>query len=103
MRLAVEEKIQKWLAENPGERLPGTGSPLDLDEYFRWPEDMRLAYSLLKGSGHIPEEVELLRDLADLKQRLQRCTDPIGKKDLQRFIEEKEVALNLKIERARRR
>ena len=45
VRLAIEELIQKWLAENPNERLPGAGQPLDLDEYFRWPEDLRLAYS----------------------------------------------------------
>ncbi len=98
MRLAIEEIIQKWLAENPGERLPGAGSPLDLDEYFRWPEDMRLAYSLLKSSGHVPEEVQLLREIGELKQRLAK-----GRKDLERRIQEQEVALNIKLERHRRR
>ena len=103
MRAAIEELIQKWLAENPGERLPGAGQPLDLDEYFRWPEDLRLAYSLLKSSGHVPEEVELLREISQLKQRLATATDPIGRKDLQRRIQEQEVALNVKLERHRRR
>ena len=80
VRLAIEELIQKWLAENPNERLPGTGQPLDLDEYFRWPEDLRLAYSLLKNSGHVPEEVELLREIGQLKKRLAESNDELEQK-----------------------
>jgi hypothetical protein len=103
MRLAIEELIQKWLAENPNERLPGAGQPLDLDEYFRWPEELRLAYSLLKSSGHVPEEVQLAREIDDLKQRLAKATDAAGRKDLERRIQKQEVALNIKLERHRRR
>jgi hypothetical protein len=103
MRLAIEELIQKWLAENPNERLPGAGQPLDLDEYFRWPEELRLAYSLLKSSGHVPEEVELLREIGELKQRLAKAIDTAGRKDLERRIQEQEVALNIKLERHRRK
>ena len=103
MRLAIEELIQKWLAENPNERLPGAGQPLDLDEYFRWPEDLRLAYSLLKNSGHVPEEVELLREISQLKQRLAESTDEFSRKELQRRVQEQEVALNIKLERHRHR
>jgi hypothetical protein len=103
VRLAIEEVIQKWLAENPNQRLPGTGEPLDLDEYFRWPEDLRLAYSLLKNSGHVPEEVELLREISALKRCLAESTDQISQKDLQRRIQEQQVALNIKLERRRRK
>ena len=103
MRLAIEELIQKWLAEIPKERLPGAGQPLDLDEYFRWPEDLRLAYSLLKNSGHAPKEVELLRDIGRLKQLLAESADESNRKQLQRLIQEQEVALNIELERHRRR
>jgi hypothetical protein len=103
MRLAIEELIQKWLAENPNERLPGAGQPLDLDEYFRWPEDLRLAYSLLKNSGHVPKEVELLRDIGRLKQLLAESADESNRKQLQRLIQEQEVALNIELERHRKR
>ena len=103
MRLSIEELIQKWLAENPNEPLPGSGQPLNLDEYFRWPEDLRMAYSLLKNSGHVPEEVELLREVLDLKQRLSEATDPLGREYLRRRIQEQEVALNIKLERHRKR
>ena len=103
MRLAIEELIQKWLAENPNERLPGAGEPLNLDEYFRWPEDLRLAYSLLKNSGHVPEEVDLVREIGRLMQRLAEATDELSRKELRRRIQEHEVALNIKLERYRKR
>ena len=103
MRLSIEELIQKWLAENPNERLPGAGQPLELEEYFRWPEELRLAYSLLKRSGHMPEEVQLLREIGELKRRLAKATDAAGRKDLERRIQEQEVALDIKLERHRRR
>jgi len=103
VRRAIEELIQKWLAENPNEHLPGAGQPLDLDEYFRWPEELRLAYSLLKSSGHVPEEVQLLREIGELKQRLAKAIDTAGRKDLERRIQEQEVALNIRLERHRRR
>jgi hypothetical protein len=103
VRLAIEELIQKWLAENPNERLPGTGQPLYLDEYFRWPEDLRLAYSLLKNSGLVPEEVELLREIGQLKKRLAESNDELSRKELRTRIQEQEVALNIKLERHRKR
>jgi hypothetical protein len=103
VRAGIEELIQKWLAENPNEPLPGAGQPLDLDEYFRWPEELRLTYSLLKSSGHVPEEAKLLREISELKQRLANVTDSVGRTDLQRRIQEQEVALNIKLERQRRR
>jgi hypothetical protein len=103
MRFAIEELIQKWLAEHPREQLPGQGEPLDLDEYFRWPEDLRLAYSLLKNSGHVPEEVELLREIGDLRQSLAECPDAAHQKELRRRIQEQQVALDIKLERHRKR
>ena len=38
----VDKLIEEWLAQNEGEELPGTGQPLNLDEYFSWPEDQRI-------------------------------------------------------------
>jgi hypothetical protein len=64
---------------------------------------MRLAYSLLKSSGHVPEEVQLLREIGELKQRLAKAIDTVGRKDLERRIQEQEVALNIRLERHRRR
>lgn len=43
----IEKQIEEWLAQRGSDDLPGKGKPLDLDEYFRCPEDLRIGYSIL--------------------------------------------------------
>ena len=75
MSYSVEKLIEEWLAEQEIEELPGTGKPLDLDEYFSWPEDQRIGLSLLKNSGCVPMEVERLREIKRLSDEIEKCTD----------------------------
>ena len=103
MGLGIEKIIQEWLAKTSAENLPGKGKPLDLDEYFRWPEDVRFAYSILKSSGYVPEEVELLKEIGLIEEDIDRCTDPARKRLLGQRLEERRVSLNLKLEQRRRR
>ena len=103
MSYSVDKLIEEWLAENECGDLPGKGKPLDLDEYFSWPEDLRLGYSLLKNSGHVPEEVEQSREIKRLEEELQTCSDANLRTRLERELREKQVQLSLKIEQFRRR
>jgi hypothetical protein len=103
MSYCVEKLIEEWLAENEDVDLPGKGKPLNLDEYFSWPEDLRLGYSLLKNSGHVPEEVEQSREIKRLEEELRMCSDPDLRTRLERKLREKQVQLSLKIEQFRRR
>ena len=103
MGLGIEKIIQEWLAKTSSEDLPGKGKPLDLDEYFRWPEDVRFAYSILKSSGYVPEEVVLLKEIGTLEEEIRRCAEPAQKRLLSRQLEERRVSLNLKLEQRRRR
>ena len=100
---SVEKLIEEWLAENDGEELPGKGKPLNLDEYFRWPEDLRIGYSLLKNSGHVPEEVEQMREIKRLEDELRTCSDAISKTRLERELRAAQVKLSLRLEQSRRR
>jgi hypothetical protein len=65
-RLA-EDRIRAAMNDGAFDRLPGAGKPLDLEEYFKTPADVRLAYSILKNAGCVPEEVELLKEIARLE------------------------------------
>ena len=91
------------MAQTPSENLPGKGRPLDLEEYFRWPEDYRLAYSLLKNSGYIPEEVEQLREIDRLKKQIHSCADARLRKKLESQLEQEQVSLNIRLEKRRNR
>jgi DnaJ-like protein len=44
------------------ENLPGAGKPLDLEEYFNTPEDLRMAFSILKNANCAPPEAEMLKE-----------------------------------------
>jgi len=102
MSYSVEKLIEEWLAENESEELPGKGKPLNLDEYFSWPEDLRLGYSLLKNSGHLPEEVEQLREIKRLEEELRTCPDANLRTRMERRLREKQVQLSLRLEQSRR-
>ena len=63
----VEEKIRAAIEAGEFDNLQGTGQPLNLDEYFATPEDLRMAYSVLKNSRVLPREVELLKEIESLR------------------------------------
>jgi hypothetical protein len=99
----VDKLIEEWLAENEFEELPGTGKPLNLDEYFSWPEDQRIGLSILKNSGCVPLEVERLREIKRLSDEVEKCPDETVRVRLNRRLQEEQVELNLVIESRRRR
>jgi hypothetical protein len=103
MSYSIEKQIEEWVAQQGSDDLPGKGKPLDLDEYFRCPEDLRIGYYLLKNAGYIPEEVEQLREINRLIDELDKCADPAARTRLQSQLNETRVRLNLTLEAARRR
>lgn len=103
MPYPVDKLIEEWLAATEGQELPGTGKPLNLDEYFSWPEDQRIGFSLLKNAGCVPPEVERLREIKRLTDEIEKCADEAVKARLNRRLQEEQVELNLRIESSRRR
>ena len=59
----VEERIQKALREGAFENLPGAGEPLNLTEDQHIPEELRLAYKILKNADCLPPEIELKKEI----------------------------------------
>ena len=103
MSYSIDKQIEEWLAQQGPEDLPGKGKPLDLDEYFRCPEDLRIGYSLLKNAGYVPEEVEQLRQINQLIDELQKYADPVDRTRVRSRLNEARVRLNLNLEAAHRR
>ena len=103
MSYSIDKQIEEWLAQQGPEDLPGKGKPLELDEYFRCPEDLRIGYSLLKNAGYVPEEVEQLRQINQLIDELQKYADPVDRTRVRSRLNEARVRLNLNLEAAHRR
>ena len=66
----AEQRIQEALARGELGGLPGEGRPLDLDDDRLVPEELRMAYRVLKNSGYVPPEVQTLKDIAELERRI---------------------------------
>jgi hypothetical protein len=77
--LLAERKIAEALANGEFDDLPGAGQPLELDDDPLVPEELRLAYRILKNAGYVPPEVDLdgqartkaVRKLALLRTRVE--------------------------------
>ena len=95
--------IQKAIAAGEFDNLSGRGKPLDLNGYFNTPEDMRMAYSLLKSNQFVPEEVELINEIAELKKKLGKTSDENERKILLGRISEKSLAPSIAMERFKRK
>ena len=102
MLKSVEEQIRKAMAEGEFDNLPGRGQPLSLEAYFSTPEHLRIAYSVLKSGDFVPEEVQMFRDIDDLKTRLNSSTNTAERERLQKQIREKKLNLTVLLERHRR-
>jgi hypothetical protein len=103
MSNSVDKLIEEWLAEKGCMDLPGAGKPLNLDEYFSWPEDLRVGFSLLKNAGYRPEEVEIMSEIKRLSDQIEKCFDQELGTRLKRKLQEEQVRLNLRFEQSRRR
>lgn len=68
----AERKIEEAAARGELDGLPGAGRPLELDDDRLVPEDLRLAYRILKNAGYVPPEVEALREIAQLERLVQQ-------------------------------
>jgi len=72
MLLLAERKIEEAIARGELDELPGAGRPLELDDDPLVPEDLRLAYRILRNAGYVPPEVHALREISQLERLLQR-------------------------------
>ena len=59
----VEERILKAQKKGEFENLLGSGKPLKLNESWHVPEELRLAYKILKNADCVPPEIELKKEI----------------------------------------
>ena len=64
----AERKIAEAVSRGEFDDLPGVGRPLDLADDALVPEELRLAYRILKNAGFVPPEVEALNEIAELER-----------------------------------
>jgi len=66
--LIAEQRIREAQDAGQLDDLPGAGRPVELDDAPFVPEELRVAYRILKNAGYLPPEVEALRELRELER-----------------------------------
>jgi hypothetical protein len=72
----AEARIREAVERGEFDHLPGAGEPLELDDDSQVPEELRTAYRLLKNSGYLPPELQLRREILDVRVLLAAAQSP---------------------------
>ena len=98
----VEAKIQEAMRNGEFDNLP-LGKPIDLDEWASLPDDLRAGYMVLKNAGFAPEEVYLLKEIRELRERLARDDNQEEKPAILKKLREAELNYNIFVELRKRK
>ncbi len=93
-RLA-EQRILEAQRNGEFDDLAGKGKPLELADYSSLPEDLRMAYHLLKNANVLPPEAELLKDIHILEDLLKHVEDEGERKSLAKSLQWKLIRLDM--------
>ncbi len=93
-RLA-EQRIQEAQRKGEFDDLAGKGKPLELEDYSQLPEDLRMAYHVLKNAHVLPPEAELMKDIRILEDLLKHVEDEGERKSLAKSIQWKMIRLDM--------
>ncbi|MGW8272016.1 MAG: DnaJ family domain-containing protein [Thermodesulfovibrionales bacterium] len=74
LAVIAERKIQEAIERGELDSLPNAGKPLTCDDDAGIPQDLRMAYRILKNAGCVPPEIDLLRQIASLRELIE-CLD----------------------------
>jgi hypothetical protein len=93
-RLA-EQRILEAQRNGEFDDLAGKGKPLELADYSSLPEDLRMAYHLLKNANVLPPEAELLKDIHVLEDLLKHVEDEGERQSLAKSLQWKLIRLDM--------
>lgn len=71
----AEERIRAAQERGDFENLPGNGKPLTLEDDSAIPEDLRMAYKVLRNSGFLPPELADRKEINRVLDLLEGCDD----------------------------
>ena len=91
----AEKKIREAIERGEFANLPGAGKPLRLEDDSMIPEDLRVAYKILKNAGCIPPELELRREIITLRDLLRSIEDDDDKREKIQELNSKLLKFNL--------
>ncbi|MBS4213613.1 MULTISPECIES: J-domain-containing protein [Neobacillus] len=92
--IVSEDRIKKAYKDGEFDNLPGYGKPLKLDDLSGIPEELRMAYKIMKNAGFTEEENHLRKEMMSIEDLIKKCDDSGEKEDLQKKLNEKLLRFN---------
>lgn len=71
----IEQKIREAQMKGEFDNLPGTGKPIEIEDDRHVPEDLRMAYKILKNANFVPPEIELKKEIRRMEDMLENLSD----------------------------
>ncbi|MFZ7125098.1 MAG: DnaJ family domain-containing protein [Desulfobacterales bacterium] len=71
----VEERIRAAQRQGAFDNLPGAGKPLTPDDLDYVPEDLRMAYRMLRNADCLPPEIEMKKEIDQVEDLLRVMPD----------------------------
>ncbi|MGB5157325.1 DnaJ family domain-containing protein [Desulfobacterium sp. N47] len=71
----IEQRILEAQKRGEFDNLSGTGKPLEFEESCTVPEDLRIAYKILKNADYLPPEIELKKEIIKTEELLAEMED----------------------------
>ena len=71
----AERKIKEAMAQGEFEDLPGRGEKIKFEDDRHIPEDLRMAYKILKNANCVPPELTLKKEIRQVEDLLNTITD----------------------------
>ena len=71
----AEKAIREAQRKGEFDNLPGMGKRLVFEDDSMVPEDLRMAYKVLRNSGHLPSEMQEEKDIERALDLLAQCKD----------------------------
>lgn len=91
----VEERIKEAMERGEFENLPGKGKPISLEDDSHVPEDLRLAYKLLKNADCLPPELLEKKEILRMEDMLASIPDERERYKLIKKINFRIMKLNM--------
>ena len=91
----VERRIQEAQRNGEFDNLPGQGKPLALEDERHVPEDLRLAYKILKNADCLPPELQEKKEIRQMEDLLAGIPDEQKRYKLIKKINYKIMKLNM--------
>jgi hypothetical protein len=101
-RKIAEERIREAMENGLFDDLPGKGRPIHLEDETWIPEDLRIAYRLLKKANFLPPELELRKEIVNLRSLIDTIDNDKERLRKLRELNFKIMRLNLIRERPMR-